>query len=202
VGNTAYGIQILFSSNNNIITNSTISSDNITVSQSVNGGGSLGLYSSSNNNIFTNINLSGSANKGSGIGIQIDCNNNTFSNNQLAFTSDYVIGIYNYTASPSINNTFNNTNHTGFNVGFNSISQNTCRAIALWINNTAQTPTNTSIFQEVSLYDGANVVYAALINYRKTGFDNTTTFDFQSIVAENRSSSTGTPYYFYLELGP
>jgi hypothetical protein len=105
------------------------------------------------------------------------------------------------TATDNINNTFNGTNHTTFNVGTNTIAQNTCKAIALWVNNTAQAQSNTSMFQEIALYDGANLFYASLINNNQIGFENTTMYDFQAIVAENRSSSTGTPYYFYVELG-
>jgi hypothetical protein len=104
-------------------------------------------------------------------------------------------------ATDSLNSTFNGTNHTTFNVGTNVIAQNTCKAISLWVNNTAQSQSNSSIFQEVALYDGINLVYTSIINYHKTGFDNTTTYDFQSIIADNRSSSTGTPYYFFVELG-
>ena len=105
------------------------------------------------------------------------------------------------TDTDNINNTFNSTNHTSFDVGTNSIGQNTCRAIALWINDTSQTPSPSAVFQEVALHDGSNFVYAGLINNDQTGFDNTTTYDFQSIIAENRTSATGTAYYFYVELG-
>lgn len=104
-------------------------------------------------------------------------------------------------ATDNINNTFNSTNHTQFDVGYNNIPQNTCSAIALWINDTQQTPSPSAIFQEVTLHDGINMVYASIINNDKVGFDNRTSFDFQAIVAENRSSATGTPYYFYIELG-
>lgn len=104
-------------------------------------------------------------------------------------------------ATDNINNTFNSTNHTNFDVGYNSIPANNCSAIALWVNDTQQTPSSSAIFQEVTLHDGNSLVYASLINNDKFGFDNRTTFDFQAIVAENRSSQAGTPYYFYLELG-
>ena len=101
----------------------------------------------------------------------------------------------------SINNTFNSTNHTGFDVGTNTITQNTCPAIATWVNDTSQTPSPTAVFQEVALYDGTNFLYAAIINNDEYGFANGTRYDFQAIVAENRTSSTGTTYYFYVELG-
>jgi len=101
----------------------------------------------------------------------------------------------------SINNTFNSTNHTGFAVGTNSIAQNTCPAIATWVNDTSQTPSPNAVFQELALHDGTNFVYTAIINNDKYGFANGTRYDFQAIVAENRTSSTGTTYYFYVELG-
>lgn len=104
-------------------------------------------------------------------------------------------------ATDNINGTFNSTNHAGFGVGYNNIALNTCPAIALWVNDTSQSASSTAVFQEIALHDGNNMVYASLINNDQTGFDNTTRFDFQAIVAENRSSSTGTPYYFYIELG-
>jgi hypothetical protein len=105
------------------------------------------------------------------------------------------------TDSDSINSTFNSSNHTHFDAGYNTFTDNQCRAIALWVNDTQQTPSPSATFQEVALHDGNNFVYASLINNDQTGFDNRTRFDFQAIVAENRSSQTGTPYYFYIELG-
>ncbi len=97
-------------------------------------------------------------------------------------------------------NTFNTTNHSAFNVGSNIIVQDSCNATALWVNDTVQTPSNTSVFQEIILHDGSTLLYASLINDNKVGFDNTTSYDFQAIVAENRTSA-GTTYYFYVELG-
>ncbi len=105
------------------------------------------------------------------------------------------------TDTDKINSTFNSTNHTSFNVGSNAIGVNSCSATALWVNDTLQSPSPSAIFQEVVLHDGSTLVYASLINDNKVGFDNTTSYDFQAIVAENRTSSTGTTYYFYIELG-
>lgn len=102
----------------------------------------------------------------------------------------------------SINNTFNSTNHTAFTAGpGNNLAQNTCPAIATWVNDTVQTPSPSAVFQEVALHDGTNFVYAALINNNQFGFNNGTQYDFQAIVAENRTSATGATYYFYVELG-
>jgi hypothetical protein len=102
----------------------------------------------------------------------------------------------------SINNTFNWTQHKAFSVGTTPIGSNTCPAVATWVNSTQQTPGASAVFQEVLLSDGQNLIYAPLLNDNQHGFDNTsTTYDFQAIVADNRSSATGTTYYFFLELG-
>ena len=103
----------------------------------------------------------------------------------------------------SINMTFNTSLHRAFSVGSNPIGLNSCPAIATWVNDTAQTPGAGAVFQEVAIYDytGSNLVYVALINDSETGFDNTTVYDFQAIIPENRSAITGTAYYFYVELG-
>ncbi len=124
----------------------------------------------------------------------ITCADNTEMNAENTFLGISGSAIY------SVNGTFNSTNHSAFDVGENSISQNTCPAIALWVNDTSQTPSPNAEFQEVALHDGKDLVFASIINDDNTGFDNTTTYDFQAIVAENASSS-GTKYYFYLELG-
>lgn len=104
--------------------------------------------------------------------------------------------------SDSINNTFNSTNHSAFTAGpGNNIGENTCPAIATWVNDTLQTPSSSAVFQEVAIHDGTNFVYTAVINNNQFGFDNTTRYDFQAIIAENRTATTGTAYYFYVELG-
>jgi len=125
----------------------------------------------------------------------ISCANNT-----VMVTEQTVFGM-GATDTDNVNNTFNNTNHSLLRVGSNVLAQSTCRSIALWVNDTVQAATNTSIFQEVTLFDRTNLIYASIINNDNTGFDNTTTFDFQIIVPENRSAAAGTAYYFYVELG-
>ncbi|MBW2990749.1 hypothetical protein KY348_03525 [Candidatus Woesearchaeota archaeon] len=104
------------------------------------------------------------------------------------------------TATDNVNGTFNATNHSALVVGENNLGENTCYAIALWVNDTVQTPSPSAVFQEVALHDGINMVYTSIINNNRVGFDNTTTYDFQAIIPENRSG-TGTQYFFYLELG-
>lgn len=103
-------------------------------------------------------------------------------------------------AADSVNKTFSNaTSFTTFYVGSVTIDQGAqdCYATHLY-NNTGVQSTN---FAQVLLYDGADVVYTALLDQDAMGFDGRT-HDFQMIVGEdghNGDTST-TPYYFYLEL--
>lgn len=103
-------------------------------------------------------------------------------------------------ATDDINSTFNSTSHAAFDVGGGNHMTN-CPSTALWVNNLEQDQTAAADFQEIVIHDGTNIVYAALINNDNQGFDGSSTFDFQTIVPENRTASTGTRYYFYLELG-
>jgi hypothetical protein len=102
-------------------------------------------------------------------------------------------------SSDNINGTFNSTSHTAFDAGAgNSVSN--CPSTALWVNNTLQTQDSSAIFQEIVLSDHNSIIYAAILNDNKRGFDNTSFYDFQVIIPENRTAVTGTSYYFYLEL--
>ncbi len=107
------------------------------------------------------------------------------------------------TASDSINTTFNATIHKSFLVGTKNITNSTCRSTATYINSAAQSLTENAFFQEVLLKDDitSSLIYSTLINNDHTSYDGTSTYDFQMIIAENESSSTPTPYYFYVELG-
>ena len=104
-------------------------------------------------------------------------------------------------ATDRINSTFNWTIHKQFQVGSNTIAQNTCNSTVMYVNDTKQTPTLASPFQEVLIMDSANteLIYMASIDSKVQGFDNST-YDFQMIVAESDLKSTPTPYYFYVEL--
>ena len=100
----------------------------------------------------------------------------------------------------SITNTFDQTAHRQFYVGTVNIAANTCRAIATYVNDTPQSASQNAIFQEVLLTDGTNLVYTALINNDQQGYD-FGIYDFQMIVADNESSTTGNTFYFWVELG-
>jgi hypothetical protein len=102
--------------------------------------------------------------------------------------------------SDSINKTFNSTAHRGFSVGTTPIANNTCPSTALWVNDSIQSQIGTATWQELLLNSSSTLVYTALINNAKYGF-NALTYDFQAIIPENKTSAVGTTYYFYVELG-
>ena len=121
----------------------------------------------------------------------IDCaNSTTISEEETAL---------NITAAnvDSISSTFSTSTHDAFYVGLSEITGDSCKAIALNVNNTEQT----ADFQEVLLSDGSNLIYSSLIEDSAYGFDNST-YDFQMIVAESalEGDQPNTAYYFYLEL--
>jgi len=99
-----------------------------------------------------------------------------------------------------INSTFNWTIHKQFNVGTNTIAQNSCNSTTTYVNDTRTIPTTSSPFQEVLIQDANDyLVYMTSIDDNRYGYDNTT-YDFQMIVAESDVKGTPTPYYFYVEL--
>ncbi len=104
-------------------------------------------------------------------------------------------------ATDRVNMTFNWTVHKQFQIGSNTIAQSTCNSTAMYVNDTKQTPTITSPFQEVLIMDSASlgIIYMASIDSDMYGYDNTT-YDFQMIVAESDVKAAPTPYYFYVEL--
>ena len=101
----------------------------------------------------------------------------------------------------SINNTFNETIHKEFMVAGTTITNSTCRAIATYVNDEAQTVDENADFQEVLLDDNSNLIYAGLLEQDATGYDGNSTFDFQIIVPDDETSGVDTTYYFYAELG-
>jgi len=100
----------------------------------------------------------------------------------------------------NINKTFNNTIHTAFFIGSTYFANSTCRAIATYVNDSAQTPDENADFQVVLLDDTSNLVFAAIVEQDVLGFDNAP-YDFQMIVPESDQQTTPNIYYFYTELG-
>ncbi len=103
-------------------------------------------------------------------------------------------------SADSINRTFNNTIHRGFFVGTNFIANSTCRAIATYVDDTPQPPSEEATFQEILLEDGSgNLVFATILESAEIGYDSGS-YDFQLIVPENPIAVTPTTYYFYAEI--
>jgi hypothetical protein len=100
----------------------------------------------------------------------------------------------------SINKTFNNTIHRSFYVGTVNIPSSSCRAIATYVNGSAQIPSENAAFQEILLKDGlSNLIFTTLVNSSTFGYNNQK-YDFQMILPENEYNPTPTNYYLYVEL--
>ncbi len=100
----------------------------------------------------------------------------------------------------SINRTFNDTVHRGFFVGTGFIANSTCRAIATYVDDAPQAPSEDATFQEILLEDGSgNLVFTTILESAATGYDSGA-YDFQLIVPENPVSATPTTYYFFAEI--
>lgn len=104
---------------------------------------------------------------------------------------------HNHTAIDNINKTFNHTNHPSFFAGISAITQNSCRASHLNVNNTVQS----TYFAQVLLQNNQVVIYTTLLENHKPGFNNKT-YDYQVLLPENAAMgpNPSTPYYFYVEL--
>lgn len=102
-------------------------------------------------------------------------------------------------ATDTINKTFNTTTHKSFYVSTTQISSSSCQATALYVSDAAQAVSEAAKFQEVLLVSGTDMVYASLLEPGSVGFNNQL-YNFQMIVAEDVTTSTPTPYYFYVEL--
>jgi len=96
----------------------------------------------------------------------------------------------------SIFNTFDSQDHSQFYAGLTQVAEDSCNSTNLYVNSEAS-----SDFAEVLLYDGTDIVYAALIEDSVTGFDGKE-YDFQMILPDSGLEGSQTPetYYFYVEL--
>jgi len=100
----------------------------------------------------------------------------------------------------SINQTFSGNTHRSFYVGTTPIANSTCRAIATYVNDTAQTANESNPFQEILLEDAdSNLIYTTIINQGMAGFDSAL-YDFQMIVGESDVKAQPTTYYFFTEI--
>ena len=99
--------------------------------------------------------------------------------------------------SDSATITFGNSS-SALNVGNVLIAAGNASATHTFVNGNSQSTT----FEEVILYDGANIVWTAIISPNSEGFeDASASHDYQMIVPEDGSgNSDATTYYFYVEL--
>jgi len=98
----------------------------------------------------------------------------------------------------TIGRTFNSTAHSSTVVAGTTLSS--CNMTSTYVNNASQGQNSSASFQEFLMQDaGANLVYVAILNDNKAGY-NGKTYDFQMIVAESHVQAPRT-YYFYVELG-
>ncbi len=98
--------------------------------------------------------------------------------------------------SDNITATFDDNVHSPFFVAGTQFTN--CQHTVNTYNSTGQ---SSSSFEEVALYDSADIVYAAILEEDAVGYDGTA-YDFQMIVPENGASgfSGSTAYYLYVEL--
>jgi hypothetical protein len=105
----------------------------------------------------------------------------------------------------TFNATFNDTlgltvsgGHEPFYAAGRYMPATTCPTLNTYKNSAAQD----ADFEEVALYDGNNMIYAALLEEDQTGYDGEK-FDFQMIAPEVGLSdfAGATAYYLYVEIG-
>jgi len=122
-------------------------------------------------------------------------------------SEDTMIG-HTSTAADSVNSTFPTGAHKAFSVGERAFGANACYSAATWVNDTAQTPSATALFQELLLWDNSSdqMVYTTFVESDAPGYRNdialhNVTYDFQAIVPDNATTgSSALRYFFYLEL--
>ena len=129
----------------------------------------------------------------------IKCANTTHIENEEIYLN------HSTSAGDNIQNTFSYQAHESFWVGdITEITNSSCYSTATYINNTVQSVTEDSLYQELLLYDDTNLIFATILEQDVSGYkdDNSTTYDFQSIVPDSAlPGSTGqVEYYFYVEI--
>jgi len=101
----------------------------------------------------------------------------------------------------NITATFDGVNHSSFWVGGTHFNTNACNhTLNTYVNNQSQTGLN-QVFDEITLYDGSNIVYATILEDDEVGYDGNN-YDFQMLVPERGDPgfSGATAYYLYIEI--
>jgi len=102
-------------------------------------------------------------------------------------------------AADNLTNTFNETTHPAITTAGRTMPANSCNySAATYVNDTKQSITG-AFFPEVLFMDGSNLIYTTVIRQDTVGYLNTTTYDFQMIVADDPTAAS-TTYYFFAEI--
>jgi hypothetical protein len=101
--------------------------------------------------------------------------------------------------SDNISATFDLRDNKGFFIGSVPIYENTCYTTNLFFDSVA--PGNDA-WEEVVLYDGANIVYGVAVDDNNNSYHTGLKADFQILLPEKGTTGwqSSTAYYFYVEL--
>jgi len=125
--------------------------------------------------------------------------------NSTAITNEQNVLGHGATSSDNINFTFSQTLHQTIVIGEGNVTNSTCRSLYTYVNNAAQSASESALFQEVLLMDAnMHIIYATVINQDSPSYNNDSavhnmTYDFQAIVPDFTGASIAT-YYFYVEI--
>lgn len=130
----------------------------------------------------------------------VNCSNVTsleWENDRFNHTNadDNITKTFNATINSTDDNLTVSGSHDQFYVAGRLMVENTCPTLNTYNNSLAQD----DVFEEIALYDGNSIIYAAILEDDETGY-NRNQYDFQMIVPENALSGT-TAYYIYVEIG-
>ncbi|MFH1770584.1 MAG: hypothetical protein ABH828_03430 [archaeon] len=102
----------------------------------------------------------------------------------------------------TINTTFNHVNHSSMVLAGTTIDNSTCRALHTYYNGSSQGDDETSYYEEILIQNtNGNLIYVTNLEADKTSYVNDSfTYDFQLLVAEDDRASQITTYYFYAEI--
>ncbi|OGJ15379.1 hypothetical protein A3K73_07930 [Candidatus Pacearchaeota archaeon RBG_13_36_9] len=135
--------------------------------------------------------------------VTINCSNVTsleWENTKMNHTrsDDNITKTFNATINSTEDNLTISGGHAELYVGNRYMPADTCPTLNTYENSLAQD----TDFEEVALYDGGNMIYAAILEEDHAGYNNYK-YDFQMIVPEIGLSdfSGATAYYIYVEIG-
>ncbi len=113
---------------------------------------------------------------------------------------------HNSANADSINGTFDEIIHKSFDVGAYNIPENCSYSLVTYVNDTQQTHSVSSLFQEMLLSDGDSLIFATILEQNANGYRNdpsneNITYDFQILIPDSGNEGGGPfTYYFYVEI--